>query len=76
MAKTSHNLVPEHVKLSDKEKAELLAKYNIKARDLPRILLSDPAIAELNVKEGDVVKISRKSQTSGEAAYYRGVVNG
>lgn len=71
-----HLLVPQHAKLPDKEKAEVLKKYNIKINDLPKIFLSDPAIAELDVKEGDVIKITRKSPTSGEAVYYRGVTSG
>ena len=71
-----HLLIPQHEKLPDKEKAELLKKYNITVNALPKILLSDPAIAELNIKEGDVIKITRKSPTSGESFYYRGVVNG
>ena len=73
---TQHLLIPKHEKLSDKDKAELLKKYSISVNELPKILLSDTAIAELNVKEGDVIKITRKSSTSGEAYYYRGVVNG
>ena len=75
MAK-QHLLIPEHVKATEKEKADLFKKYNITLKHLPRILLSDPAIADLNVKEGDVVKIIRKSPTGGEVAYYRGVVSG
>ena len=73
---TQHLLVPKHEKLSDKDKAELLKSYSISVNELPRILLSDPAIADLSVKEGDVIKVTRKSATSGEAYYYRGVVNG
>lgn len=71
-----HILVPKHIKLSDKEKEEVLKKYNIKVGDLPKIFLSDPALADLDVKEGDVIKIIRKSPTSGEAVYYRGVTSG
>ncbi len=74
--KKQHILVPAHKKLSEKEKEELLKKYNITLKDLPKILAKDPALAELDVKEGDVVKILRKSRTAGESSYYRGVVNG
>jgi len=71
-----HILIPVHKKLSEKETEEILKKYNITVKELPKILSSDPAIAELDVKEGDVVKVMRKSRTAGESSYYRGVLNG
>ena len=76
MAEEKHILVPEHKKLSEKDKAELLKKYNITLKELPKILNSDPAIAELDVDEGDVIKITRNSRTAGKTVYYRGVIRG
>ena len=70
-----HILVPEHIKLNDKEKKELLEKYHISLIELPKISKKDAAIEHLNVKEGDVIKIIRKSPTSGESLFYRGVIN-
>ena len=70
-----HILVPEHIKLNEKEKKELLEKFHISLKELPKIKKKDPAIEHLNVKEGDVIKIVRKSQTAGETFFYRGVVN-
>jgi DNA-directed RNA polymerase subunit H (RpoH/RPB5) len=72
---TKHNLVPKHVKLSDKEKKQLLEKYNITLNELPKILASDPAVKDLSLKAGDIVKIERKSKTAGNTEYYRGVIN-
>ena len=74
--KPRHNLVPVHEKLSDKERAELLKKYNVSLRELPKILPSDPAVQGIDVKEGDVVRVIRKSHTADESFYYRGVTNG
>jgi DNA-directed RNA polymerase subunit H len=71
-----HLLVPKHTKLSEKEKQELLKKYNLTTKELPKILNTDPAIAHLEIKEGDVIKISRKSLTAGETNYYRSVLYG
>ena len=68
-----HILVPDHIKLTEKEKQEVLAKYNVTVNELPKINLEDPAIAKLNVKTGDVIKIVRQSQTAGRAVFYRGV---
>ena len=70
---TKHVLVPKHAKLSEKEKEELFKKYNISLKEIPKILKSDPAIATLDVKIGEVIKIIRKSQTAGESVFYRGV---
>ena len=73
---SKHVLVPKHSKVGEREKKELLEKYSLNLRELPRILASDPAIQGLDVKEGDVVKVVRQSATAGEAAFYRRVING
>ena len=70
-----HILIPKHSKLSDSQKEKLLEKYNISIKELPRIFKTDPAISSLDAKPGDVIKITRKSQTAGEAIFYRVVVN-
>jgi DNA-directed RNA polymerase subunit H (RpoH/RPB5) len=72
---TKHMFVPEHIKLSPAEKDEILNNYGISFKHLPRISISDPAIANLSVKKGDVIKIVRKSKTAGEIIFYRGVEN-
>ena len=71
-----HILVPKHSKLSEKDKQELFEKYNITFKELPKINKKDPAIAELDIKSGDVIKIARESPTAGKAVFYRGVING
>ena len=64
-----HILIPKHSKLTDSQKEKLLEKYNISVKELPRILKTDPAIISLNAKPGDVIKITRKSQTASEAIF-------
>ena len=73
---SKHNLVPKHTKASDKETEQLLERYNISVTQLPKILKNDPAIKELKLKIGDVVKIVRNSPTAGETVFYRSVTNG
>lgn len=73
---TKNDLVPKHTLLNDAERQELLNKYKITLRQLPRILLTDPVIESLGGKMGDVVKIVRKSPNAGESVYYRVVVKG
>ena len=43
-------------------------------KQLPKILLTDPALENQDAKIGDVIKITRKSQTAGYSTYYRIVV--
>ncbi len=73
--KLKHILVPEHQKLSREEADALFKRYNITQSELPKIYLKDPAIRHLDVKEGDVIKITRRSPTSGESVYYRVVID-
>ncbi len=69
-----HALIPKHVKLSEKEKEEVLKRYNASVDDFPRILKRDAALQGMNVKFGDMVKIVRKSATAGQTIFYRVVV--
>ena len=72
---TKHILMPKHSKLSEREKKELLDKYSITLKEIPRIFKDDEAIENLDAKEGDIIKIIRKSLTAGETIFYRRVVN-
>ena len=69
-----HALVPKHSKVSDSELKQVCERYSIEVQNLPRINIRDPAIQDLDLKEGDVVKISRKSPTAGDIVFYRRVV--
>ncbi len=69
-----HELVPEHIILSENEKKKLLEKFKIKPKNLPKILTTDPVSKVLNAKEGDILKIIRRSETAGTSTYYRIVV--
>lgn len=70
-----HELVPKHSKASEKEKKEITEKYKISVYDLPSIKANDPAIKDLDAKAGEVIKIERKSPTSGDTIFYRCVIN-
>ena len=70
----NHEMVPEHIILKENEIKEVLEKFKIGPQNLPKILLSDPAVKAINAKEGDILKIVRKSKTAGTSVYYRVVV--
>ena len=69
-----HFLIPQHTKLTDKEKQELLSKLNVTTKELPKIYHDDASIQHLDAKQGDVIKIARASPTAGDAIYYRAVI--
>ena len=70
-----HILTPKHYKLSEREKAQLLEKYRVTSKELPKILKTDAALRELDARPGDIVKIVRKSPTAGESVFFRVVIN-
>lgn len=72
--KLSHVLVPKHELLSEEEEKELFKTYKIKGIHLPKILSSDPISRYFGAKKGNIFKITRPSETSGEYIYYRIVI--
>lgn len=73
---TDHIYVPKHEILSEEEAREVLKRYNVRPEQLPYILSSDPVVQEIGAKPGDIIKITRKSETAGISVYYRLVVEG
>jgi DNA-directed RNA polymerase subunit H len=73
---SNHIYQPKHEILPRKEAEEMMKKYNAKPSQLPYIMSSDKGIEDLDVRPGDVIKITRKSPTAGESVYYRYVVEG
>ena len=71
---TNHVFQPKHEILSKKEAEEVLKRYNTKPSQLPYILINDKGLEDLDVRPGDIIKITRTSITAGESVYYRYVV--
>lgn len=68
---TEHVLVPQHELCTEAEKKKLMEKYHTTDQQLPKIPQQDPAIQHLDVKEGDVIRITRQSATAGTTIFYR-----
>ena len=74
-----HSLVPEHHLLTREEADKVLKELGLNKDQLPRIYLDDPVITYLRastqkrIEVGDVIRIVRKSQTSGISVAYRRV---
>jgi DNA-directed RNA polymerase subunit H len=53
----------------------MLKSYGVDSAQLPKIHVADPVVKEIGGKVGDVIKIIRKSPTSGESVFYRLVID-
>jgi DNA-directed RNA polymerase subunit H len=73
---TDHIYQPKHEIVPRKEAEEVLKRYNTKPSQLPYILIEDKGLEGLDVRPGDIIKITRRSLTAGESVYYRYVVEG
>jgi DNA-directed RNA polymerase I, II, and III subunit RPABC1 len=70
---TKHTLVPKHEVIRDKAVIDdIIDSYKLKTRyQLPIILKNDPIAKYYGMKSGDVVKITRVSESAGEYIVYR-----
>ncbi len=71
---TDHFLVPKHEILSADEKQQILSEYNATEDQFPFLFNTDPVVKEIGAMPGDMIKITRISDTAGETLYYRFVV--
>ena len=58
-----HNLVPKHEILLEDEVEEIFEELDYNKEDLPKISEKDPVSKEIGAKVGDVLRITRNSQT-------------
>jgi DNA-directed RNA polymerase subunit H len=66
-----HNLVPEHEIMSDSEIKKTFKDLDYDTKHLPKIKIDDPVVKHINAKIGDILKITRESQTAGTFITYR-----
>ena len=73
---TNHIYQPKHEILSKEEAEQVLKKFNVRTNQLPYIMSNDKGLEDLEVRPGDILRITRRSPTAGESVYYRYVVEG
>ena len=72
----SHIYVPKHELLTPEEVETVLEEYNMNKRTIPKILTTDQITKYFNAKIGDVFRIIRPSEITGESIFYRRVYKG
>ena len=68
---TEHQLQPKFEVLTPYQKNILLKKYNITDDNLPIIIQTDPIARYYGLSIGDILKITRKSETAGKCNTFR-----
>ncbi|AFH42593.1 DNA-directed RNA polymerase subunit H [Fervidicoccus fontis] len=71
-----HVLVPKHERIPITEVPKVLKELNVSINQLPLIRSSDPVAREIGAKPGELVKITRRDEITGESVVYRLVVIG
>ncbi len=72
---TKHVYVPTHTKLTDEEVKEFMKDYMARTKmHMHVILQSDPIAKWIGLKHGDIVRINRYNENSGESFSYRSCI--
>ena len=66
-----HMLVPSHEIMTEDEITDELSDVEYDFKDLPKIKSHDPVVKAISAKPGDVLRITRESQTAGVFITYR-----
>lgn len=69
---SKHELVPKHEKLNDEAVKTFMDQYMLKSKaHIPVIHKTDVMARWLGLRHGDIIRITRYNETSGEYFYYR-----
>ena len=71
---STHFLIPKHELLTREEAVQVLGRFNSSPGQFPYILSTDAISKEVGAHPGDIVRITRNSETAGTSTYYRYVV--
>ena len=72
-----HELNPISVRVLSREEArQVLRRLHLKPWNLPWIRASDPLVAAVGARPGDILEVVRRSPKAGQSVIYRLVVPG
>lgn len=66
-----HMLVPKHEIMTEEEISEEFSDVDYDFKDLPKIKANDPVVEAIGAEPGNVLRITRDSQTAGVFVTYR-----
>ena len=66
-----HLLVPKHEIMTEEEISEEFSDVDYDFKDLPKIRANDPVVEAIGAEPGNVLRITRESQTAGVFVTYR-----
>ena len=66
-----HMLVPKHEIMTEEEISAEFSDVDYDFKDLPKIKSDDPVVEAIGAELGNVLRITRESQTAGEFITYR-----
>ena len=66
-----HKLVPKHEIMTEDEISEEFSDVDYDFKDLPKIKANDTVVEAIGAQPGNVLRITRESQTAGEFITYR-----
>ena len=66
-----HMLVPTHEIMTEEEIVDEFGDVEFDFKNLPKIKSHDPVVKAIDAKPGDVLRITRESQTAGVFVTYR-----
>ena len=64
-------LVPTHEIMTEEEIADEFSDVEYDFKNLPKIKSDDPVVKAIEAKPGDILRITRESQTAGVFVTYR-----
>ena len=66
-----HMLVPKHEIMTEEEISEEFSDVDYNFKDLPKIKANDPVVEEIGAEPGNILRITRNSETAGKFVTYR-----
>lgn len=67
----NHKLVPKHEIMTEEEISEEFSDVDYDFKHLPKIKADDPVVEAIGAEPGNVLRITRESQTAGVFVTYR-----